>query len=162
MESPIRNISLVPPADGRQSDTALAVARGTARLLRSLGFCTVAELPLAHGRRADLVGLGGDGEIVIVEIKSSVADFRADRKWLDYRRHCDRLFFATSLAVPREIFPTDAGVIVADAYGAAIERAAPQRRLGAATRRSMTLRIARAAALRLQTIEDPDCLVKSE
>ena len=118
------------------------MARGTARLLRSLGFCAVGELPLASGRRADLVGLGTDGEIVVVEIKSSVADFRADRKWLAYRRHCDRLFFATTLGVPPEIFPPDAGLIVADGFGAA-------------TRRSMTLRFARAAALRLQVLGDP-------
>jgi hypothetical protein len=31
-----------------------------------------------------------------VEIKSSVADFRADQKWIDYRLHCDRLFFRHS------------------------------------------------------------------
>ena len=124
--------------DGGRAAAAAAVARGTARLLRSLGFCAVGELPLASGRRADLVGLGTDGEIVVVEIKSSVADFRADRKWLAYRRHCDRLFFATTLGVPPEI----AGLIVADGFGAA-------------TRRSMTLRFARAAALRLQVLGDP-------
>ncbi len=141
--------------DGGRAAAAAAVARGTARLLRSLGFCAVGELPLASGRRADLVGLGTDGEIVVVEIKSSVADFRADRKWLAYRRHCDRLFFATTLGVPPEIFPPDAGLIVADGFGAAIARAAPEHRLGAATRRSMTLRFARAAALRLQVLGDP-------
>jgi len=139
--------------DGGRSSAAPAIARGTARLLHALGFCTLAELPLASGRRADLVGLGTDGEIVIVEIKSSVADFRADRKWLEYRRHCDRLFFATALGVSAEIFPNDAGLIVADAFGAAIEREAPEHRLAPATRRSMTLRYARAAALRLQGVE---------
>ena len=135
--------------DGGRSTAAPALARGTARLLHALGFCTIAELPLASGRRADLVALGADGEIVIVEIKSSVADFRADRKWLDYRRHCDRLFFATALGVPADIFPADAGLIVADAFGAAIEREAPEHRLAPATRRSMTLRFAHAAAGRL-------------
>ena len=93
------------PVDGRQSQTALAIARGTARYLHALGYCVVSELPLPSGRRADLVALGGDGEIVIVEIKSSVADFRADQKWMDYRLHCDRLFFATIAEVPCEIFP---------------------------------------------------------
>jgi hypothetical protein len=71
----------IVPADGRQSETALAVARGTQRLLLALGLSRVAELPLLSGRRADLVALGGDGEIWIVEIKSSIADFRADQKW---------------------------------------------------------------------------------
>src|SRR3989475_11147062 len=85
------------PIDGRQSPTALRVARGTTRLLHSLGFSVVSELPLASGRRADLVALGADREVWIVEIKSSIADLRADQKWIDYRRHCDRLFFATTL-----------------------------------------------------------------
>ncbi len=112
----MRSAALTVPPDGRQSQTALAVARGTARLLHSLGFCVVSELALASGRRADLVALGGDGEIWIVEIKSSVADFRADQKWMDYRLHCDRLFFATTLDVPCEIFPPDTGLIVADEF----------------------------------------------
>ena len=113
------------PIDGRQSPTALAVARGTTRLLHSFGFAVVSELPLASGRRADLVALGSDGELWIVEIKSSIADFRADQKWIDYRLHCDRLFFATTLDVPCEIFPPDAGLIVADAFGASIMCEAP-------------------------------------
>src|SRR5260221_596513 len=81
MESPARQISLVPAPDGRQSETALAIARGTARLLRSLGFSCVSELPLPSGRRADLVALNEKGEIWIVEIKSSVEDLRADQQW---------------------------------------------------------------------------------
>ncbi|HZS65059.1 MAG TPA: MmcB family DNA repair protein [Xanthobacteraceae bacterium] len=143
------------PIDGRQSETALAVARGTARLLHAHGFCVVSELPLPSGRRADLVALDGGGEIWIVEIKSSVADFRADQKWADYRLHCDRLFFATTVEVPCDIFPEDAGLIVADAFGAEIKCEAPEHRLPAATRKAMMLRLAHAAALRLQALADP-------
>jgi hypothetical protein len=113
-------------------------------------------LPLASGRRADLVALGGDGEVWIVEIKSSVADFRADQKWSDYRLQCDRLFFATTPEVPRQIFPPDAGLIVADAFGASIMSEAPEHRLHAATRKRMMLSFARAAALRLSALADPE------
>jgi hypothetical protein len=144
------------PADGRQSPTAFAIARGTTRLLHSLGFSVVGELPLVSGRRADLVALGSDGEVWIVEIKSSVADLRADQKWSDYRRHCDRLFFATMPDVPCAIFPADAGLIVADAFGASIISEAPEHRLHAATRRRVTLSFARAAALRLSALADPE------
>jgi len=143
------------PLDGRQSQTALAVARGTARFLHALGYSVVSELPLPSGRRADLVALGGDGEILIVEIKSSVADLRADQKWMDYRLHCDRLFFATLIDVPREIFPPEAGLIVADAFGAAVVCDAPEHRLKAARRKTVMLRFAHAAALRLQALADP-------
>jgi len=143
------------PIDGRQSETALAVARGTARLLHAHGFCVVSELALPSGRRADLVALDGGGQVWIVEIKSSIADFRADQKWPDYRMHCDRLFFATSLDVPCEIFPPDTGLIVADVFGADFRCEAPEHRLPAATRKAMMLLFARAAAMRLQSLVDP-------
>ncbi len=143
------------PVDGRQSETALVVARGTMRLLLSLGFSCVSELPLPSGRRADLVALDGAGEIWIVEIKSSIADFRADQKWMDYRLHCDRLFFATTLDVPCDIFPKDTGLIVADAFGGQIMCEAPEHRLAAATRKAMLLRVAQCASLRLQSLIDP-------
>jgi hypothetical protein len=144
------------PPDGRQSATALAVARGTTRLLHALGFSVVSELPLPSGRRADLAALAGTGELWIVEIKSSIADFRADQKWMDYRLHCDRLFFATTLAVPCDIFPKDAGLIVADAFGAAIAGEAPEHRLHPATRKCMLLAFARTAALRLAGLADSE------
>src|SRR3974390_2344169 len=148
--------SIELPVDGRQSETALAVARGATLLLHAHGRCVVTELSLPSGRRADLVALDGSGEIWIVEIKSSIADFRADQKWQDYRSHCDRLFFATTIDVPCEIFPPDTGLIVADAFGASIACEAPEHRLHAATRKCILLAFARAAALRLSTLADPE------
>jgi hypothetical protein len=143
------------PVDGRQSETALAVARGTARLLHTPGVCVVSELPLPSGRRADLVALDPGGRIWIVEIKSSVADLRAHPKLPAYRLHFDRLFFATSLDVPCEIFPPDAGLIVADAFGAEFRCEAPEHKLPAATRKAMMLLFGRVAAMRLQSLADP-------
>lgn len=144
-----------PPRDLRQSETALAVARGTARLLRSLDFSTVSEVSLPSGRRADLVALSPRGDVWIVEIKSSVEDLRADQKWQDYRAHCDRLFFAFPQHLPCEIFPPDTGLIVADAHGAHLHCDAPEHRLPAATRKVMMLRFALAAAGRLNRLVDP-------
>jgi hypothetical protein len=143
------------PRDGRQSDTALAIARGTARWLRSMGLACVAELPLPSGRRADLAALSARGDIWIIEIKSSPTDLRADHKWQDYRAHCDRLFFAFMQDMPCELFPPDTGLIVADAYGAYLHCEAPEHRLAAPTRKLMTTRIAIAAANRLNRLFDP-------
>lgn len=155
MESPARQIALVPPPDRRQSETALAIARGTARLLRSLGFSCISELPLPSGRRADLVALNERGEIWIVEIKSSVEDLRADQKWQDYRMHCDRLFFAFTQDLPCDLFPPDTGLIVADAYGAHLHCEAPEHRLPAATRKSMMIGFGLLAAQRIGRLADP-------
>ncbi len=156
MESKAAHLTLVPPPDRRQSETALAVARGTARLLRALGFACVSELALPSGRRADLVALNERGEIWIVEIKSSVEDLRADQKWQDYRAHCDRLFFAFTQDLPCEIFPNQTGLIVADAYGAHLHCEAPEHRLPAPTRKLMTIRFGLAAAQRINRLIDPE------
>jgi hypothetical protein len=145
-----------PLSDGRQSETALKVWRGAARLLRQLDFACLPEVTLASARRADLLALGPKHELWIVEVKSSIADFRADTKWPDYRLHCDRLYFATHPDVPLEIFPEEAGLIVSDGYGAEILREAPEHKLAAATRKSVTLRFARHAAHRLHNLADPD------
>jgi len=155
MNSPFRHMEPGLPPDRRQSDTALAIARGTSRLLRSLGFSCVSELTLPSGRRADLVAMNARGDIWIVEIKSSVDDLRADQKWQDYRMHCDRLFFAFTQDLPCEIFPVDTGLIVADAYGAHLHCNAPEHRLPAATRKSMLISFGLLAAQRIGRLSDP-------
>jgi hypothetical protein len=148
--------ALVIPRDGRQSDQALAIQRGVGRLFRARGHAILTELVLATGRRADVIALGPGGELTIIEIKSSVADFRADGKWPDYAPYCDRLYFASHDGVPRDIFPDAAGFILADAYGAEILREAPAAPLAAARRKAMMLRFAQAAAHRLHGLHDPD------
>ncbi len=149
------NERLAPRPDGRQSETALMIARGVRRLLRARGFSSLTELPLVDGRRADIVAVSGEGEVLIVEVKSSLADLRADRKWRDYFAACDRLYFAISEHTPAEIVPAEAGLIVADPYGAEILREANIRRMASATRRAMLLRFAQAAADRLHRLADP-------
>lgn len=155
MESQAQMKSLTLAPDRRQSDTALTIARGTSRLLRSLGFSCLSELPLPSGRRADLVALNARNDIWIVEIKSSLEDLRADHKWQDYRAHCDRLFFAFTQDLPCEIFPPDTGLIVADAYGAHMHCEAPEHRLAAPTRKLMTVTFAMTAAQRINRLIDP-------
>lgn len=136
------------------SSRAGEITRGTLRLLAGHGFCGVTELTLANNRRADIAAIGPAGEIWMVEIKSSVADFRADSKWPDYMPFCDQLFFAVGDDFPQELIPEDTGLIVADAFGGAIIRDAPEDRLAGARRKAVTLRIARLAAMRLTLAAD--------
>ena len=145
------------PVDGRQSARALAIRRGVCRRMRAEGLALIPEVTLRSGRRADLVALGSDGAITIIEIKSSVEDYRADGKWQDYCLHADHFYFATGPHVPPEIFAQEAGLIVADPYGAEILRPAACVKLSAARRKEMLVRIARAGAMRLHDLEDPDC-----
>jgi len=146
-------IPVNPLVDGRQSERAMIVRRGVQRLLMQMGMHVLPELSLATGRRADLVALTRQGDIWIIEIKSSIEDFRVDRKWPEYRQHCDRLFFATHKDVPLDIFPEECGLFLSDGYGAHMIREAPEHRLPPATRKSVTLNFSRAAAQRLLLAE---------
>lgn len=150
--------ALVMPLDGRQSETARAIQRGALRYLAARGLMGVAEFSLASGRRADIAAIDGRGEVWVIEIKSSVIDFRTDRKWTDYRLHCDRLFFAVGADFPLDILPEDAGVLVADQFGAGMIREAPHHPMPGATRKALTLRLARTAASRLMGLMDPEAL----
>lgn len=136
-------------------DIPKALARGVARALAQRGFAALAEAPLGDGRRADLMALGRDGTLVIVEIKSSVADFRADRKWPEYRQWCDRLYFAVPEGFPLALIPEECGLIQADGFGAAVLREATEQKIGGARRRALHLRFARLAGMRLQRLLDP-------
>ncbi len=142
-----------PLIDGRQSERALLVRRGVQVLLSDMRQAVLPELSLSSGRRADLVSLSEKGELWIIEIKSSIEDFRVDRKWPDYRAHCDRLFFATHGEVPLDIFPEDCGLLLSDGYGAHIVRDAPEHRLAPATRKAVMLNFSRTAAHRLMMAE---------
>lgn len=142
--------------DGRQSAAALEIQRGVCRLLGAYGLAVVTEMPLANARRADVVGLSPKGDLWIVEIKSSVADFRADHKWPDYADFADQLYFAVQPEFPASLLPTSTGLILADRYGGEIIREAPVQRLAPARRKAVTLAFARIAAGRLARLGDPD------
>ena len=137
-------------------DLATKLARGVGRAFAALGCATLTEFRLANGRRADLVCLSARGEVTIVEVKSSIEDFRADRKWPDYLAWCDNFYFAVPEGFPLEMIPTECGLIVADGFGAAILRLSPIAALAGARRRALILAIAVTASDRLRRLTDPE------
>jgi hypothetical protein len=155
-EHPNRDDNVIP-FDRRQSPIAAELQRGVCRALRALGLSVVTELSLANGRRADVVALSSGGDVLIVEIKSCLLDYQTDGKWQDYLAFCDRLYFAVNADFPSEMIPVQAGLILADRFGAELVREPSEERLSAARRKAMMLNFARAAALRLQLHLDPSC-----
>jgi hypothetical protein len=124
-------------------------------LLKSHNFSVLTEFTLASGRRADLIGLGLDGKIWIVEIKSSPEDFKADTKWPEYRDYCDLFSFAIPQTMDPNLIPQEAGLIVADQWGAEIIRSASEHVLHASRRRAVLIALARTGAQRLHGLWDP-------
>ena len=78
---------------------AAEVARGVTRLFCRHDLFAMCEVPLPNGRRADLMAIGPQGELTIVEIKVSKADLLGDQKWTDYLDYCDRFFWAVPHAL---------------------------------------------------------------
>jgi hypothetical protein len=124
-------------------------------MLTEEGYGPITEFRLPNRRRVDVIGLGGGSEFLIVEVKSSVADFRGDGKWREYLPYCDRFYFAVPETFPADILPEDCGLMVADGYGAAIRREAPEHRISAIRRRRQLLRFALTASERLHRMSDP-------
>ncbi|MCR9212787.1 MAG: MmcB family DNA repair protein [Proteobacteria bacterium] len=138
-----------------RSDKGIRLARGVQHLLVSMGYEAMAEVKLRSRRRVDVMGINDKGRIIIVEVKSSTADFQTDSKWPEYLEFCDEYYFAVDADFPRDMLPEEHGLIIADNYGGEILRPSPDYKLNAARRRNVTLRFARIAARRLLAAEDP-------
>ena len=139
----------IPPGfseAGLRPEVTAKLTRGVARLLRHMGCAVLAEMRLANGRRADLMGICPKGTLTLIEIKSCRADFEVDNKWPDYLDWADRFYFAVDQEFPRELLPTDEGLIIADGFGGDIIRPSQNRKLSGARRKAVTLRFARQAA----------------
>ncbi len=132
------------------------IARGVCRYLAEIGHTGLTEFVPTRGLRVDVLSLARDGEIWIIECKSSRNDFVSDHKWQGYLDWCDRYFWAVDAEFPRDMLPADSGLILADAYGAEMLRDAPLDKLAPARRKAVTLKVARTASARLLRATDPD------
>lgn len=131
------------------------ITRGVCRYLRTLGYSPLTEFRLTSNRRVDVMALNNKGLYIVVEVKSSVSDFRADDKWQDYLPFADQMYFAVANGFPIEILPEDCGIIIADAYNAAILRESEIIKVNAARRKTQHVRFAKTAASRLHRMNDP-------
>ncbi|MEM9580959.1 MAG: MmcB family DNA repair protein [Pseudomonadota bacterium] len=131
------------------------LARGVCRHLAAQGFVSVEEFVPARGLRVDVLGLGPNGELWVIECKSSRADFQTDKKWEGYLEWCDRYFWAVDTEFPVDLLPDGTGLLIADAYDAEIIRMAPEDKLAPARRKVMIQKFATHAARRLHALRDP-------
>lgn len=139
-----------------RANAAALLSRGLTRFFAAHGIVSLPEFTLRCGRRADLICLDAKCRVTIIEIKSSVEDFRCDQKWPEYLEYCDEFYFAVPESFPQALIPADQGLIVADGYGATIIRASAAFQLNAARRRALLLQFAQLAAARLQALNDPE------
>lgn len=70
--------------------------------------------------KCDLLAVNLKGEIVGVEVKSSIEDFRTDKKWPRYLPHCNRFYFVFSTACWRQHIGVLSKALKAEGAGALV------------------------------------------
>ena len=138
--------------------TADRITTAIARMINERGESCLREFTLKSGRRVDIIALGRDGIITVIEVKSSRQDFQSDRKWPEYLEWADRFYFAVAEDFPREILPgpDQCGIIVTDGFDCLTVQDAPLMKLNAQRRNHLTRRLANTAMRRLEFGTDPE------
>ena len=92
-----------PPDMSNRRRTTLELTRGVCRLFETLGFATLREFKLPNKRRVDVIAMDSKGNFSIIEVKSTVGDYKTDNKWLDYLPYCQQFYFAVPYNFPTEV-----------------------------------------------------------
>jgi hypothetical protein len=82
---------------GSRKEVADGLKLAAAFLFHKRGYAAAFELAISSwgGRRADVICNKISGHTIMIEVKSSVADFSADKKWPEYMRSrmVDKFYF---------------------------------------------------------------------
>ena len=143
-----------PPDMSNRRRTTLELTRGVCRLFETLGFATLREFKLPNKRRVDVIAMDSKGNFSIIEVKSTVGDYKTDNKWLDYLPYCQQFYFAVPYNFPTEIIPKQCGIIFADAFDAAIRKESIRSKLNPKRHRHQLIRFGYVAGTR---INQTDC-----
>ncbi len=70
--------------------------------LYNQGFVVASEVVLPNKKRADIISYNEE-KIVVIEVKSSRADYRQDTKWPEYLPYCDEFYFFLDFYVSDQV-----------------------------------------------------------
>ncbi len=126
-----------------------AVAR---MFIRERNNGVLREFKLKTRRRADLIALSRDGQISIVEIKSSLQDFLSDKKWTEYIEWADKYYFGVGEDFPLDILPKEdqCGIIITDGFDCHEVQSAPLKKLNGLRRNTLVREIAKVSMNRVE------------
>ena len=121
-----------------------------ARSYYEQGNGVLREFKLRIKRRVDLVTINDKGWITIIEIKSSVADFRNDKKWNEYIEWADQFYFGVAHDFPIEILPKEHGIITTDGFDIHEVQPSPVQKLNGSRRKTLFRKLAKASMRRIE------------
>ena len=121
-----------------------------ARSYYEQGEGVLREFKLKVKRRADLITINDKGWITIIEIKSSVADFRSDKKWNEYIEWADQFYFGVAHNFPIAILPKEHGIITTDGFDIYKVQPSPIQKLNGSRRNTLVRKLAKASMRRIE------------
>ena len=121
-----------------------------ARSYYEQGDGVLREFKLRVKRRVDLITINDKGWITIIEIKSSLADFRNDKKWNEYIEWADQFYFGVAHNFPINILPKEHGIITTDGYDIYEVQPSPVQKLNGSRRNTLFRKLAKAAMRRIE------------
>lgn len=137
---PLKKALTTKPTDaveaGRRSVTSAVTAAATGYLIKK-GYGVYRELSVKKwgARRVDVCGVNLYGYIVVCEVKSGMADYRADKKMHEYLPYCNKMYVAfphtmkITEEIKREITSKGIGIMVLETNGLIRVRARAKHRL---------------------------------
>jgi len=81
----------------------------------------IGEMDFPKRSYFDLLSLDKNGNIISIEIKSSEADFMADKKWDKYLEYCNQFYFAFPLGFPDRLIPSNESIGILRVSGDKVE-----------------------------------------
>ena len=126
------------------------VTDAIARSYHEQGNGVLREFKLSVKRRVDLITISDKGWITIIEIKSSVADFRSDKKWNEYIEWADQFYFGVAHNFPIEILPKEHGIITTDGFDIHKAQPSPVQKLNGSRRNTLVRKLAKASMRRIE------------
>lgn len=144
----------IPSRRGRNTHVADRLKDAASSYFLHKGFSCFHEIGVnSWGKlRADVLCLDLRAKIVLVEIKSSVADYSTDKKWRTYLEYSNRMYFCFSMPVyeklkdrlKADLKGTGVGVLVLDPKSGYLEvkQTARYRKMAGKTKRDLVIRMA--------------------
>ena len=121
-----------------------------ARSYYEQGDGVLREFKLRVKRRVDLITINDKGWITIIEIKSSLADFRNDKKWNEYIEWADQFYFGVAHNFPINILPKEHGIITTDGFDIYEVQPSPVQKLNGSRRNTLFRKLAKASMRRIE------------
>ena len=132
------------------------IMQETLRFLSNKGYKTITEFALPNKKRVDIIALNCKKEILIIEVKSKINDFKNDKKWKKYLNYCNYFYFALNKYPKNLKIYENVGIIEINNKKNEIKKRASYVKMPEEKRNNIIFSFALSAASKFHRLIDPN------